>query len=166
VKILEKTKLSLRADKDLVDAASEIYQGSINSLLQSLLEDYVLNNRPSLEILLAREEELKNELKKVGEQIVSEQQRLSGVKSQKKATEKAEKEETPLDSVKKAIYRQLENSSIETIMNSVYMKAFQKKLGWDEQQIINLILSLAPEDKLKEYATTCHHSTQYTEVSK
>jgi len=158
-----KKQYTARADDKIVEIACEIWPGSFNSLVGKLLEDYVVANRPSLEILLAREEELENEIKKVREQIALEQQRLSGAKTVKKAVTTPEKEETPLESVKRAIMRQLQNTSIKTIIESTYFKAFQKKLGWSEQQVIDLILSMATEDKKQEYVMSCDVTSPSTQ---
>jgi len=150
---MTKTRLSARVDDRLLEESKKYYSGSINSLLEFALEEFIQKRRPDVEQLHARKKELEEELNKVISELENANATIEKHEQTKKDKENEEKEETPLESVKKAISRQLENCSIDTIIKSVYMKAFQKKLGWSEQQIIDLIISMAPDAKRQEYDT-------------
>jgi len=150
-----KRAFTARVDSEILDAASEICPGSLNSLVEDLLREYVLANRPSLEILQAREEELKNELKKVQEDIRLAKERICGTKYTKKSEIMPKNAENDIEIVKNAINRQLQNSSIKAIIESPYFRAYQKRLGWSGEHVIELILSVATEEKKQEYMMSC-----------
>jgi hypothetical protein len=146
-----KKSYTARADNKIFDTAAEIYNGSLNSLIEKLLKEYIAANRPTLEILLEREKELSAELEIARENVRKERERLNAPQKPKKEENAVKIEKTPLEGITERIFDQLQSNSIETILKTPYIKAYAKRLGWTEQQVIELVISTATPEKRKEY---------------
>jgi hypothetical protein len=146
-----KRRFTVRADNKIINSAAEIYSGSINTLIEKLLKEYIATNRPSIELLLEDEARLMSELEIVRGKIRKERERLNAPQKTKKAEIVVESPKTPLESITERIFDQLQSNSIETIIKTPYIRAYAKRLGWTEQEVIELVISTATDERRREY---------------
>jgi len=149
-----KTRFSARVDSKLLAESKKYYTGSTNTLLELALEEFIQNHTPDIEKLNNRKFQLEEELIQINAELENANKKIIMDENLKKGNVAPENAETPLDNVKASILRQLKNHPIKKIVETAYIKAYCKRLNWTEDQVIQLIISLATEEQVREYGAT------------
>lgn len=142
--------IGARTTDELIEKATSVSGKDISKTIIQALVEFIMNNSTPLEKLEREEEELKVRMNEVKNLIHKEKERIARDIKTKKDAEKFNINRTPLDEVRLSIRSHLDTTNINTLLSSVYFKAYQKKLNYTPEQVKELILSLATEEEKKQ----------------